>query len=94
MPLLIFDGLTGRLMLPLLRPGRRNKSLGVARIMERVVEYLHRHWPDTVIEFCGDSHFCSHEFMDCAHDRWYVRYLTGLSTGCCSRWLTNRSDGQ
>ena len=93
MPLLIFDGLTGRLMLPLLRPGRRNKSLGVARIMERVVEYMHRHWPDTVIEFC-DSHFCSHEFMDCAHDRWYVRYLTGLSTGCCSRWLTNRSDGQ
>ena len=27
----------------------------------------------------GDSHFASHEFMDWAHDRWYVRYLTGLS---------------
>ena len=79
MPLLIFDGLTGRLMLPLLRPGRTHKSLSVARIMQRVVEYLHRHWPDTVIELRGDSHFASHEFMDWAHDKWYVRYLTGLS---------------
>ena len=79
MPLLIFDGMTGRLMLPLLRPGRTNKSLSVACIMRRVVEYLHGHWPETVIELRGDSHFTSHEFMDWAHDRWYVRYLTGLS---------------
>lgn len=79
MPLLLFDGQTGKLMLPLLRPGRRNKSIGVARIMQRVVEYLHGHWPNTVIELRGDSHFASHEFMDWAHDKWYVRYLTGLS---------------
>ena len=79
MPMLLFDGLTGKLMLPLLRPGRRNKSLSVARIMQRVVEYLHEHWPNTVIELRGDSHFASHEFMDWAYDKWYVRYLTGLS---------------
>ena len=79
MPMLLFDGLTGKLMLPLLRPGRRNKSLSVARIIQRVVEYLHEHWPNTVIELRGDSHFASHEFMDWAHDKWYVRYLTGLS---------------
>ncbi len=30
MPLMLFDGLTGKLMLPLPRPGRRNKSLNVA----------------------------------------------------------------
>ena len=80
MPLLLFDGLTGKLMLPLLRPGRTNKSLSVARIMQRVVEYLHRKWPTTIIELRGDSHFASHEFMDWAHDKWYVRYLTGLSS--------------
>ena len=79
MPMLLFDVLTGKLMLPLLRPGRRNKSLSVARIMQRVVEYLHEYWPNTIIELRGDSHFTSHEFMDWAHDRWYVRYLTGLS---------------
>jgi hypothetical protein len=79
MPLMLFDGLTGKLMLPLLRPGRRNKSQNVARIMARVVEYLHSRWPQTVMELRGDSHFCSHEFMEWAHDKWYVRYLTGLS---------------
>lgn len=79
MPLLMFDGMTGKLILPLLRPGRRNKSLCVAKIMRRLVEYLHRHWPETIIELRGDSHFASHEFMDWAYDKWYVRYLTGLS---------------
>ncbi len=79
MPLLLFDGLTGRLILPLLRPGRRNKSLSVARIMRRVIEYLHAHWPNTVFELRGDSHFASHEFMDWANDKWHMRYLTGLS---------------
>lgn len=79
MPLLMFDGMTGKLILPMLRPGRRNKSLSVARIMMRLVEYLHRHWPKTVIELRGDSHFASHEFMDWAYGKWYVRYLTGLS---------------
>lgn len=79
MPLLIFDGLTGKLILPLLRPGRRNKSLNVWRILRRVIEYLHKKWPRTVFELRGDSHFCSHEFMDWGWSKWYVRYTTGLA---------------
>lgn len=79
MPLLMFDGMTGKQILHLLRPGRRNKSLCVAKIMIRLIEYLHQHWPKTIIELRGDSHFASHEFTDWAHDKWYVRYLTGLS---------------
>ena len=79
MPLLMFDGMTGKLILPLLRPGRRNKSLSVAKIMKRLIEYLHQQWPKTIIELRGDSHFASHEFMDWAYNKWYVRYLTGLS---------------
>ena len=79
MPLLMFDGMTGKLILPLLRPGRRNKSLSVAKIMIRLIEYLHQQWPKTIIEQRGDSHFASHEFMDWAYNKWYVRYLTGLS---------------
>jgi len=79
MPMLMFDGLTGRLILPLLRPGRRNKSLNVFGILRRVVSYLHEQWPKTKIELRGDSHFCSHEFMDWAHNRSYISYTTGLS---------------
>lgn len=79
MPMLMFDGLTGKLVFPLLRPGRRNKSLNVFGILRRVVTYLHECWPNTIVELRGDSHFCSHEFMDWAHNKSYVRYITGLS---------------
>jgi hypothetical protein len=79
MPLLIFDGMSGKMILPMLRPGRRNKSLNIARILIRLVGILHERWPGTIIELRGDSHFCSHEFMDWAHNKWYVRYITGLS---------------
>lgn len=79
MPLVIFDGMNGKLILPLLRPGRTNKSLNVFGILRRVVEYLHEAWPHTIIELRGDSHFCSHEFMDWARTHFYVRFTTGLS---------------
>lgn len=92
-PLLIFDGLTGKQTLPMLRPGRRNKSLGVARIMIRLVEYIHKCRPHTVIEQWSDTHFASHEFMDWAHDKWYVRYPTGLSANSMllSMWTSLES---
>lgn len=79
MPLVIFDGMNGKLILPLLRPGRTNKSLNVFGILRRVVEFLHEAWPHTVIGLRGDSHFCSHEFMDWARTHLYVRFTTGLS---------------
>ena len=79
MPLVIFDGMNGKLILPLLRPGRRNKSLNIFGILRRVIVCLHEAWPHTIIELRGDSHFCSHEFMDWAHTHLYVRFTTGLS---------------
>lgn len=79
MPMVIFDGMNGKLILPLLRPGRRNKSVNIFGILRRIVEYLHKVWPRTIIELRGDSHFCSHEFMDWSHGKYYVRFTTGLS---------------
>ncbi len=79
MPLLIFDGHSGRLILPILRPGRRSKSVELYGLMRHLIEYLHRRWPRTVFELRGDAHFCSGEFMDWAHGKWYVRYTTGLA---------------
>lgn len=79
MPLLLFDGMSGKLILPILRPGRRTKSLNVFRILRRVIKCLHECWPKTIFELRGDSHFCSHEFMDWSDGLWYVRFTTGLS---------------
>lgn len=79
MPLLLMEGVSGKMILPILRPGRRNKSLNVHGILRRVIEYIHGMWPRTIIMLRGDSHFCSHEFMDWAHGKHYVEFLTGLS---------------
>ncbi len=76
--MVIFDGMNGKLILPLLRPGRRNKSLNIFGILRRVIEYIHKEWPHTIIELRGDSHFCSHEFMDWVKTHLYVRFITGL----------------
>lgn len=79
MPLLLMEGYSGKMILPLLRPGRHNKSLNVHGILRRVIEYLHGVWPRTIFMLRGDSHFCSHNFMDWAHGKHYVEFLTGLS---------------
>ena len=64
MPLLIFEGLSGKLILPTLRPGRGNKSINIAGLLIRLVSRLREVWKKTYIVVRGDSHFCSHEFMD------------------------------
>ena len=81
MPLLIYEGYSGKTILPLLRPGRVNKSLNVFGILRRLVERIHKAWPGCYILLRGDSHFCSHEFMDWASEgRPFVGFLTGIST--------------
>lgn len=91
MPMVIFDGMNGKLVLPLLRPGRRNKSLNIFGILRRVTEFLHKKWPRTIIELRGDSHFCSHDFMDWAHSRYYVRFTTGLAGNQALRRMIDKS---
>lgn len=81
MPLLIYEGYSGRTILPLLRPGRTNKSLNVFGIFKRLVERVHKAWPGCHILLRGDSHFCSHEFMDWASDSQpFVGFITGISS--------------
>ena len=64
MPLFIFEGISGKMILPLLRPGRRNKSVNIYKILRRIINRLRRVWKHTEIIVRGDSHFCCHELMD------------------------------
>lgn len=91
MPLLVFEGISGRMILPILRPGRRNKSLNVSKILIRIVKRLHKAWPNCVIELRGDSHFCSHEYMDWATTQdSRFQFITGLSTNNVLRKLIDK----
>jgi hypothetical protein len=58
-PLHIFDGLSGKPVLSLLRPGKRPSGEEVAKVLRHVIARIRRHWPRVEILVRGDSHYCS-----------------------------------
>jgi len=64
MPLFIFEGISGKMILPLLRPGRRNKSTNIYKMLRRIINRLRKVWKHTSFIIRGDAHFCCHELMD------------------------------
>jgi hypothetical protein len=78
MPLFIFEGISGKMILPLLRSGRRNKSTNIFGILRRLITRMRKYWKSTRFVIRGDSHFCSKEMMDWASGLPYVDFITGL----------------
>ena len=64
MPMFIFEGQSGKMIMPLLRPGRRNKSTNIFKILRRIINRLRKVWKNTQFIVRGDAHFCCHELMD------------------------------
>lgn len=79
MPLHIYEGLSGKLITTILKPGRRSKSVDVFAILKRIIVYLRRHWPKTLFVFRGDSHFCSKELMEYTGNTKNLEFITGLT---------------
>jgi hypothetical protein len=80
MPLHIYEGLSGKLITTILKPGRRSKSVNMFSIIRRLIGYLRLSWPETIIVLRGDSHFCSKEFMNWAQGENNVEFITGLAS--------------
>ena len=79
MPLHIYEGMSGKLITTILKPGRRSKSLNVFSLMKKLINYLHQYWPETLIILRGDGHFCSKEFMDWSEGLDKVGFITGIT---------------
>lgn len=79
MPLHIYEGISGKLITTILKPGRRSKSIDVFAIHKRIIAYLRSCWPQTMIILRGDSHFCSKELMDWTHELKNIEFITGLT---------------
>jgi hypothetical protein len=79
MPLHIYEGLSGKLITTILKPGRRSKQSDVAGILKKLISYLKRQWPNTQIIVRGDSHFTSRDFMQWSEAQSRVDYITGLT---------------
>lgn len=79
MPLHIYEGLSGKLITTILKPGRRNKQNNVASLLKKIVRHLRKQWPGTMIIVRGDSHFASKDFMHWCDSQPLTGYITGLS---------------
>lgn len=78
LPLTIFDGLSGKLVTAVLRPGKRPTGKENAMIMKRVVGRIRKSWRHTRIILRGDGHFSNPELMRLCLDDGNMEFIFGL----------------
>lgn len=78
-PLLIHDGETGELILPVLRAGNTHSSRGVVPILRRLVRKIKSAWPAVVIELRADAGFAVPDLYEFC-EREGIIYTIGLIT--------------
>ena len=79
MPLHIYEGLSGKLITTILKPGRRNKQSDVASLLQKIIGHIREEWSNTMIIVRGDGHFASPDLMQWCKDQNKTEYITGLS---------------
>ena len=77
-PLHVYEGLSGKLITTILRPGKRTTSKEVVTVLKRLIPRLRSVWKDTHIVFRGDSHFSGPETLEWLEDKG-ILYVIGQS---------------
>ena len=78
-PLHVYEGLSGKLITTILRPGKRPTGKEVLAILKRLVTYLRCSWPETIIAVRADSHFTAPEVLAWCDAQPDVHVVLGLS---------------
>ncbi len=78
LPLHVYEGLSGKLITSILRPGSRPKGSQIVAILKRLVARIRASWQNTIIVFRGDSHFCTPEVLRYCHEN-DIKYCIGLA---------------
>lgn len=76
MPFHLYDGLTGKLITTLLRPGKTPTDQEIISVLKRVVKRLRKAFPKTRLIFRADSHHTKPTVMD-----WMENHATDFATG-------------
>lgn len=79
LPLFLFEGLSGKFITAVLRPGKRPTGKENAAIIKRVLRLLRHAWPDTHILLRGDGHFSNPELMALCESDPHLDFLFGLA---------------
>jgi hypothetical protein len=77
-PIHIFEAMSGKPILSLLRPGKRPSGKEVVRILRHVIRRIRHHWPKVRILVRGDSHYLSPETLN-FFDAVGCDYILGLA---------------
>ena len=79
LPLFVFEGLSGKLVTAVLRPGKRPTGKENAAIMKRVLRLIRQSWPETHIVLRGDGHFSNPELMALSDSDPNMDFIFGLA---------------
>jgi hypothetical protein len=79
LPLFLFEGLSGKLITAVLRPGKRPTGKENAAIIQRVLRRLRAAWPETHIILRGDGHFSNPELMALSESDPNLDFIFGLA---------------
>lgn len=93
MPLHVYEGLSGRLILTLLKPGLL-KGIELLPVLRRLTDRLRAAWPGTEIVFRGDSHFAYPEVMAYLEAEPRMHYVTGLGTNAVLKRLASEIEAE
>jgi hypothetical protein len=78
-PLHLYEGLSGRLI-PSILTAKCFTGWQRLAVLKRLVKWLRRAWPHTLLLFRGDSHFAYPEVMQWLEAHPNLRYVTGLTS--------------
>jgi hypothetical protein len=84
MPFHVYDGLTGRLISTIVRPGKTPSKGEIIALLKRIVRRIRKRLPRTTIVFRADSHHTKPAVMDWLEDNG-VSYVTGMATNAVLR---------
>ncbi len=79
LPLHVYEGLSGKLITTILKPGKRSNGKQMLAIVKRIITQLRARWADTIIVFRGDGHFSYPEVMQWIDAQENVMYVLGLT---------------
>ena len=79
LPLHVYEGLSGKLITTILKPGKRSSGREILSVLKRIVKKLRAQWPHTIIVFRGDSHCNSPLLHDWITSQENVYFITGLT---------------
>jgi Transposase DDE domain group 1 len=93
MPLHVYEGLSGRLILTMLKPSLL-KGIDLLPILQRLVRRLRQAWPRVEILYRGDSHFTYPEVMAYLDSESCLHYVTGLGTNKVLKHLASEIEAE